>query len=370
MSESLKWIRDCVKEIEPYVPGKPIEEVQRELGIHDVVKMASNENPLGPSEKVKQAIAKIVNQLAVYPDSNAFYLREALANKLQVAMDQVLVGNGSDDVNKVLAETILNPSDEVIFPHPTFSQYEYVTVLMNAVPKPVAGKKGLGNDLTAIRAAVTERTKLVFICNPNNPTGTIVKKGELQAFLADLPATVMVVIDEAYGEFADDPDYPNAIDFIKAGAQNLVVYRTFSKIHGMAGLRLGYCVANPELIAEMMKVKEPFNASLVAQVAGIAALESPEHVQRSRELVLTEKQKFYAALDRMGVPYLPTQANFILIDCGRDSKEIYQYLLQNGIIVRATHSFGLPNHIRVTFGTPKQNERFLEVFQEAITQQK
>ncbi|HYH03528.1 MAG TPA: aminotransferase class I/II-fold pyridoxal phosphate-dependent enzyme, partial [Bacillota bacterium] len=261
MSEALKWVRDCVKEIEPYVPGKPIEEVERELGIQGVVKMASNENPLGPSEKVQQAIGRIVSQLAIYPDANAFYLREALARELQVSMDQVLVGNGSDDVNKVLAETILNPGDEVVFPHPTFSQYEYVTLLMNAVPKPVSGKNGLGNDLTAIRAAVTERTKLVFICNPNNPTGTIVKKVELQAFLADLPATVMVVIDEAYGEFADDPDYPNAIDFIKAGFQNVVVYRTFSKIHGMAGLRLGYCVANPYLIAEMMKVKEPFNAS-------------------------------------------------------------------------------------------------------------
>ncbi|HEY8464353.1 MAG TPA: histidinol-phosphate transaminase [Bacillota bacterium] len=366
MSEFSKLVRNCVQAIAPYVPGKPLEEVKRELGITGAVKMASNENPLGPSPEAKEAISRVLNQLAVYPDANAFYLREALARHLGVSQDQILVGNGSDDVNKVLGETILNPGDEVIIPQPTFSQYEYVTLLMNARPVRVAGKIGLGNDLTALRTAVTQRTKLVFICNPNNPTGTIVKKTELEAFLTSLPATVLVVIDEAYGEFADDPDYPNGIDFIKAGFQNIAVYRTFSKIYGMAGLRLGYCIANPALIREMMKVKEPFNTSLVAQAAGVAALQSQEHIQRSRELVLTEKQRFYRELDRLGVEYLPTQANFILINWGCDSKAIYQYLLQNGIIVRPTHSFGLPNHIRVTFGTPPQNERFFSVFRAGL----
>jgi histidinol-phosphate aminotransferase len=362
MSNQLKYVRDCVKDIAPYVPGKPIEEVERELGIKGAVKMASNENPLGTADAVKQAIAAAIGQVALYPDANAFYLREALATELGLPMEQILIGNGSDDVNKIVGETLLNAGDEVVIPHPTFSVYEYITRLMNAIPILVTARSGLGNDLEAMRAAVTTRTKLIFICNPNNPTGTIVKKIELKAFLDSLPASVMVVLDQAYGDFADDPAYPDGLELVKAGYQNVIIYRTFSKIYGMAGLRLGYCVTAPGLVAEMMKVKDPFNANLVAQAAGIAALGSKEHVLASQKLVWTEKRRFYQELDRLGVEYLPTQANFILINCGGDSKAIYQYLLQNGIIVRATYSFGLPDYIRVTFGTPEQDDRFFEVF--------
>jgi histidinol-phosphate aminotransferase len=362
MNNQLKYVRNCVKEIAPYVPGKPVEEVERELGIKGAVKMASNENPLGTADAVKRAVAAAIGQVALYPDANAFYLREALATELSLPMEQILIGNGSDDVNKIVGETLLNAGDEVVIPHPTFSVYEYITRLMNAIPILVTASSGLGNDLEAMRAAVSPRTKLIFVCNPNNPTGTIVKKNELKVFLDSLPSSVMMVIDEAYGDFADDPDYPNGLEFIKAGYQNVIVYRTFSKIHGMAGLRLGYCIANPLLIEEMMKVKDPFNANLVAQAAGIAALGSKEHVNASRHLVWMEKRRFYQELDRLGVEYLPTQANFILIDCGRDSTAIYEYLLRNGIIVRKTHSFGLPNYIRVTFGTPEQDDRFFEVF--------
>lgn len=363
MSNQLKYIRNCVKDIAPYVPGKPIEEVERELGIKGAIKMASNENPLGTAMEVKQAISRSLSQVALYPDANAFYLREALAAELGLPMAQILIGNGSDDVNKIVGETILNAGDEVVIPQPTFSVYEYIARLMDAVPVLVPARSGLGNDLTALRAAVTDRTKLVFVCNPNNPTGTIVKKAEIKAFLASLPTSVMVVIDEAYGDFADDPDYPNGLEHIKAGYPNVIVYRTFSKIHGMAGLRLGYCIADPLLIAEMMKVKDPFNANLVAQTAGIAALGSKQHVHASQQLVWSEKHRFYQELDRLGVKYLPTQANFILIHCGGDSTALYEYLLRNGIIVRKTHSFGLPEFIRVTFGTPEQNERFFETFE-------
>jgi histidinol-phosphate aminotransferase len=366
MSNELKYIRNCVKEIAPYVPGKPIEEVERELGIKGAVKMASNENPLGTAPEVQRAISEMIAKVALYPDANAFYLREALATELRLPMEQILIGNGSDDVNKIVGETLLNPGDEVVIPHPTFSVYEYITRLMNAVPVLVAARSGLGNDLEAMRAAVTPKTKLIFVCNPNNPTGTIVKKAELKAFLASLPQTVMVVIDQAYGDFADDPDYPDGLELVKAGYRNVIIYRTFSKIYGMAGLRLGYCVTNPKLIAEMMKVKDPFNANLVAQAAGIAALGGREHVRASRELVRTEKRRFYQELERLGVEYLPTQANFILINCGRDSTAIYDYLLKNGIIVRKTHSFGLPNYIRVTFGKPEQNGRFFVVFRAGL----
>jgi histidinol-phosphate aminotransferase len=366
MSSQLPYIRNCVKQIAPYVPGKPIEEVERELGVKGAVKMASNENPLGTAAAVKQAIAEAIGKVALYPDANAFYLRKALAAELGIPMEQILIGNGSDDVNKILGETILNSGDEVVIPQPTFSVYEYITRLMDAVPVIVASRSGLGNDLEAMRAAVTPKTKLIFVCNPNNPTGTIVKKDELKAFLDSLPATVMVVIDQAYGDFADDPDYPNGLELVKSGYRNVIIYRTFSKIHGLAGLRLGYCVANPELVAEMMKVKDPFNANLVAQVAGIAALKSKDHVRDSQRLVWTEKHRFYAELDRLKVAYLPTQANFILINCGRDSRPLYEYLMQKGIIVRATHSFGLPDYLRVTFGTPGQNNRFFEVFRAAL----
>jgi histidinol-phosphate aminotransferase len=359
-------IRDCVKNIAPYVPGKPIEEVERELGIKGAVKMASNENPLGASEEVRQAVIAAMDRVALYPDANAFYLREALAVELGLVMEQILIGNGSDDVNKIVGETLLNPGDEVVIPHPTFSVYEYITRLMNATPVIVPARSGLGNDLEAMRSAVTARTKLIFVCNPNNPTGTIVKSSHLKAFLDSLPSTVMVVIDQAYGDFADDPDYPDGLDFIKSGYQNVIIYRTFSKIHGLAGLRLGYCVSDPVLIAEMMKVKDPFNANLLAQAAGIAALGSKEHVRASQELVWTEKHRFYRELEQLRVDYLPTQANFILINIGRDSKAIYEYLMQHGIIVRATHSFGLPDWIRVSFGTPGQNDRFLELFGKAL----
>jgi histidinol-phosphate aminotransferase len=362
MDHNLKYIRNCVKEIAPYVPGKPIEEVERELGIKGAIKMASNENPLGTAAAVKQAITDAIGKVALYPDANAFYLREALAAELGVPMGQILIGNGSDDVNKILGETILEVGDEVVIPQPTFSVYEYITRLMNAVPVMITSRSGLGNDLEAMRVAVTAKTKLVFICNPNNPTGTIVKKAVLKEFLDSLPATVMVVIDQAYGDFADDSDYPDGLELVKAGYRNVIIYRTFSKIHGLAGLRLGYCLANPLLVAEMMKVKDPFNANLLAQAAGVAALAAKEHVRASRQLVWSEKRRFYREFDRLGVGYLPTEANFILIDCGRDSTALYEYLLKNGIIVRKTHSFGLPNYLRVTFGTPEQNDRFLELF--------
>jgi len=358
--------RECVDQIPPYVPGKPIEEVQRELGITSVIKMASNENPLGPSTEVRQALAQNLDKIGYYPDANVFYLKEALAKELDVDPDMIVFGNGSDDVNKVLGETLLNPEDEVIIAQPTFSQYEYITLLMGAKPVFIRSEH-LGHDLSAMLEAVTSKTKLVFICNPNNPTGTIVRKDELTRFLTELPKGITVVIDEAYGEFVTDPDFLSGLECLKMGFTNVVVYRTFSKIYGLAGLRLGYAIANPVLIEQMNRVREPFNVNLLAQTAGIAALNSKMHLTLSKELVKAGRSYFYEQLDAMGVKYLPTQANFILIHCGKDSRSIYEFLLQNGIIVRATHSFGLPEYIRVTFGTAEQNERFFKVFKQALS---
>lgn len=360
-----KMIRACIEKIPPYIPGKPIEEVERELGLNGVIKMASNENPLGPSKEVRQAIINSLDKVSYYPDANNYYLKKALADELEVKEEQIIVGSGLDDVNRILAETVLKPTDEVVIPQPTFSMYETVTLLMGAKPVLVKGS-GLGNDLSAMAAAVTKKTKLIFICNPNNPTGTIVKKDELQEFLRGLSRNILVVIDEAYSDFADDPEFPNGIDLLKAGYDNIIVYRTFSKIHGMAGLRLGFAVASPELIRNMLKVKDPFNVNLLAQTAGLAALKSKKHILLSKELVQMGRRFFYKELDELGIEYLPTQANFILINWGRDSREIYEFLLQNGIIVRPTHSFGLPNYFRVTFGTAEQNDRFFRILREGV----
>jgi histidinol-phosphate aminotransferase len=358
--------RNCIDKIPPYIPGKPIEEVERELGISGVVKMASNENPLGPSKEVRQAITQSLDKINLYPDASHYYLKQALCLELGFPADQILIGNGLDDVNRILAETILNPGDEVIIPQPTFSMYKSVTILMGAKPVLVKSATGLGNDLRAMKNAVTEHTKLIFICNPNNPTGTIVKKSELVEFLKDLPGGILVVLDQAYADFADDPEFPNGLDLIREGFDNLIVYHTFSKIHAIAGLRLGYAVAQRMLIEQMQKVRDPFNVNLLALTAGVAALGSKKHILLSKELVQMGRRLFYEELDDLGVEYLPTQSNFILIDCKQDSQAIYQYLLQNGIIVRPTHSFGLPNHIRVTFGTAEQNDRFFKIFRAAL----
>jgi histidinol-phosphate aminotransferase len=361
-----KIVRSCIVSIPGYIPGKPIEEVERELGLTGVIKMASNENPLGPSQEVRQALAQAIDRIALYPDANNFYLIEALATELEIPAESLIVGNGLDDVNRILAETLLNPDDEVVIPQPTFSQYEITTRLMGAKPVFASTAGNLANDLEAMRRCITSRTKLVYICNPNNPTGTFIPRDELTAFLKELSPQILVVLDEAYADFADNPSFPQGLDLLKNGQTNLIVYHTFSKIHGMAGLRLGYAAADPALISEMRRIKDPFNVNLLAQIAGVAALSAKMHVQLSRELVFSGRKSFYGELENLGVGYLPTQANFVLIDCGRDSRPLYEYLLQNAIIVRPTHSFGLPNHIRVTFGTAEQNERFFRAFREGL----
>jgi histidinol-phosphate aminotransferase len=359
-------IRPAVLSIPEYVPGKPIEEVERELGIRGAIKMASNENPLGPSPEVRAAAARAAEKIALYPDANAYYLKEAIAAKHGVDRASVLVGNGLDDVLRILAQAFFAPGDEIVIPSPTFSVYASVSLLMEAKPVLVRGAAGPAHDLSAMRAAVTDRTKAVFICNPNNPTGTYAGGAELAAFVESLPKGVLLVIDEAYADFADEPDFPRALDLVKKGGRRVVMLKTFSKLHAMAGLRLGYAIADPSIISAMMRVKDPFNVNLIALEAGIAALGASDHIERSLKLVREGKKRFYDELDGLGIGYLPTQANFILINLKRDSKPLYEHLLRRGLIVRPTHSFGLPNRIRVTFGTDEQNDRFFELLREAI----
>ena len=350
--------REPILGLKPYVPGKPIEEVQRELGLTGVIKLASNENPLGPSPKALEVLRGELSRVHLYPDSNDHHLKKAVAAKLGVSEEEIIIGNGSDEVMRVLGEAFLDPGDEVIIPTPSFSEYEYVARLCGATPVfvPLCDDK---MDLEAMAAAVAPRTRIVFICSPNNPTGTIITARELDQFLDRVPDHVIVAIDEAYSDYAESSDYHyRSLDYVVR--RNVIVTRTFSKIYGLAYLRLGYGVARPEITRPMRMAREPFSINGLAQVAGAAAITDEAHVEASRRLNSEGKLFLSAGLDKLGLRPVPTEANFILIDTGRPSLEVFEGLLRLGVIVRPAKSFGLPKHIRVTIGTPQQNARFLE----------
>ncbi|NSW83402.1 MAG: histidinol-phosphate transaminase [Syntrophothermus sp.] len=352
--------RNARKEIfslKPYVPGKPIEEVERELGLKDIVKMASNENPLGPSPRAQEAVVNAAKDLNLYPDGNCFYLKEKLAEKFDRSQDCFMIGNGSDELLRLITETFVQPSDEVIYGDPSFSEYEFMTCVMGGKVKPVR----LANftyDLQAMKAAVTENTKIIYVCNPNNPTGTVVTREQLEKFMESLDEDILVVFDEAYYEYVDDPEFQSGLEYLDRG-YNVIVLRTFSKIYGLAGLRIGYGISTPEIVAAVNRVREPFNVNLVAQKAAVAALEDEEHLTRSREINRQGKEYLYRELQAMGLRYVPTQANFIFLDTGQDCRQVFQQLLRQGVIVRTGDIFGYPTYIRVTVGTDEQNLRFI-----------
>lgn len=355
--------RANILRIPPYVPGKPIEEVQRELGLADVIKLASNENPLGPSPMALRAMQDAAARVSYYPDARAFHLREALAKRYGMDAAGVIVGNGSDEIIRLAAEAFLGPGDEAVICEPTFGEYLYAVHLLGA--EPVTVRADGGQDLEAISAAITARTKLVFVCNPNNPTGTAFGGDAFAAFLAGLPPGVLVVYDAAYREYADAGSLPDGPGLVRAGAP-LLFLGTFSKLYGLAGLRVGYGLGAPGLIDLLYRVKEPFNVNLVAQAAAAAALDDAEHVQKSLALNAAGKKQLYEGLAALGLDYLPTQANFILVDLGREAEGVYRALLARGVIVRPAGVFGLPRRIRVTIGTAAQNERFLAALAEAL----
>lgn len=356
-------IRREILGITPYVPGKPIEEVQRELGIVDVIKLASNENPLGPSPQALAAAKNLLDDSHLYPDGDAFFLKEALAAELGVRTEELIVGNGSDEIIKLLAEAFFHPDDEVIVADPTFGEYAYATQLMGARLVKVKGE-GLGHDLEKMARAVTDQTKAIFICNPNNPTGTMNSREELENFLRRVPDRVLVVIDQAYLEYVEAPDYPNGIDYRSDG--RVLALRTFSKIHGLAGFRIGYGVGSSTLIGYLNRVREPFNVNRLAQGAALAALNDDEHLRRSREMNKQGKNELYRAFDELGLAYLPSQANFILFSTLFAAQDVFQAMLRQGVIVRTADIFGLPNHLRVTVGTHEQNQRFIHSLREVL----
>lgn len=356
--------RPCLESINPYVPGKPIEEVERELGLTDVVKMASNENPLGPSPLAVEAIKEYLHKINLYPDGNCYYLKSALAEHYNLAEKNIVIGNGADELITLVGAAYLNPGDEIIMAKPSFSEYDFSARLMDAVPVYIPCKE-FRHDLKAMAAAVNEKTRIIYVCNPNNPTGTIVTHKELEEFLTELPPEILVVLDEAYYEYVGDPSYPHSLDFLRRGF-NVLILRTFSKIYGLAGLRVGYGLADEQVISDLNTVREPFNVNSVAQVAARAALKDKEHMEAVLRINTSGKEYLMREFTRLGLYYLPTEANFIFVKVGVDSRELFQKLLHKGVIVRTGDIFGYPQFIRVSIATEKANQRFIKALEECL----
>ncbi len=345
--------------------GKPIEEVQREYGLTDIIKLASNENPWGPSPKVLAALQAALPELHLYPDAQAYKLCRAIAARHGVAPEMVRVGNGADGLIRELCVAYLEDGDEVLTSASTFPVYDISASVMRArmVKTPL---KNFGFDLTAIAAAITDRTKLIFICNPNNPTGSVLNANEVAEFMAVVPDHVIVVFDEAYYEFVDAADYPDSLGYLRAGRRNVVVLRTFSKGYGIAGIRLGYAFAQPELLAPMRASAESFPVNRLAQVAGLAALEDDEFLARIVAVNAAGRTTLYREFARLELACLPSQTNFVLVRVGPDALTVYQKLLEHGIIVRPCTGYDLPEYLRITVGTEAQNIRLISTLESIL----
>jgi histidinol-phosphate aminotransferase len=357
--------RKCILNLTPYVPGKPIEEVKRELGIDDIIKMASNENPLGPSPAAIKAMKEAIGNVGLYPEGSCYELRQALSKHLDVDPDMLIFGAGADEVIHYLGIALLDSNDEIVQAYPSFVQYKAASTLMDCKTHMVP-LKNWTHDLDAMLDCVNEHTKLFFITNPNNPTGTIVSADDVERVLEVLPERCLLVLDEAYYEYVDYPCYTRSIQWVKQGF-NVIALRTFSKIYALAGLRIGYGIAPSHIIELLERVRAPFNVNSVAQVGATASLADPDQVERTRELNRRAKEYFYRELTAMGIPYTPTQANFLWIDVMRDCKEVFAELLKRGVIVRTGDIFGCSTHIRVTTGTDEQNERFIKTLKEVLS---
>lgn len=354
-----RFVKAHVAELEPYQPGKPIEELERELGIQGAVKLASNENPLGPSPKAVEAIRAAAEGVNRYPDGASFRLREALSRRLGIETNQLVFGTGSDELLELIAKCFLGPGDEAVLAWPSFAMYPIVVQGMGARAVTVPLDGDLIHDLPAMAAAIGERTRVVFVCNPNNPTGTSVGAEVFDRFAAALPQGVVLVVDEAYFEYVRRDDFPDALGWV-ARRPGTAVLRTFSKIYGLAGLRVGYGVMDPELAGYLERARHPFNVSLLSEAAALAALDDVEHVERTLRVNREGAENLSRELGALGIEVWPTDANFLLAKAGSGS---YEMLLREGVIVRPMGGFGLPEHVRITIGTPKENEKLLKALQ-------
>lgn len=354
-------VPEWVRTLTPYQPGKPIEELEREYGVHDSIKIASNENPLGPSPKAVAAINAALPDLHRYPDGDCFYLKRRLAEKLGVDRSRLILGNGSNELIEMIVRTFLRVGEAIVVGKHAFAIYHLVAQAAGgrtiAVPH-----NGFKFDLAAMAKAITSDTRIVFLDNPNNPTGTIYTRSEWEAFLRAVPANVVVVVDDAYFEFVDDPEYPNSLAY-QDGKRLLVTLRTFSKICGLAGVRVGYGISSPEIIDALNRIRQPFNVNSLAQVGALAALDDDEHIRRTQENNRQGLAYLRKELDRLGLEYAPSWANFLLVKVGAGA---YQRLLPDGVIIRPMGGYGFPDYARVSVGLPAENGRFITAMEKLL----
>ncbi len=352
-----------VRSLAVYVPGRPIEEVRRELGISDeIVKLASNENPLGASPAAVEAIRRASSQVNRYPDGGGFYLRQTIAQRCGVELGQVILGNGSTEIIEMLARAYLADGDEAVFSQQSFVMYPIAVAQVNGKGIAVPATPDRKHDVGAMLGAIGEKTKLVYVANPSNPTGTYVNREELSRLLDGTPEHTLVVVDQAYQEYVDRPDYPEAVDDLKKGRENVVILRTFSKIFGLAAVRIGYAIASPAVIETLNRVRSPFNTSAIAQEAAIAALGDVEWVERCRTENARERAFLESEMKRRGLRFTPSVTNFVLMETDCEAPPLIAELEKRGVIVRPVGGPGLKNCVRVTIGTRAENERFLRAF--------
>lgn len=369
MHSILDLVAPGVKGLKPYQPGKPIEELQREYGVQHVVKLASNENPLGPNPRVLDVIRDELPELARYPDGNGYELKHALANRLTVPMNMITLGNGSNDILELLTRAFVTPENEVIFSRHAFAVYPIVTQAVNARAV-VVPAKNWGYDLDAIQRAITSDTRLILIANPNNPTGTWLGAQALKQFIMNVPEHALVVIDEAYFEYASDArlgaaDYPNALQWLSV-FPNLIVTRTFSKAYGLAGLRIGYSVSHPQVADILNRVRQPFNVNSLALTAASTALADLNYLERAIDCNTSGMQQLVTGFTALSLPYIPSVGNFVCVEVGTTAAKVYDDLLHEGVIVRPVANYEMPNHLRVTVGTEAENTVFLNALKKVL----
>ena len=354
-----------LKELPTYQPGRPIEEVAREMGLPatEIIKLASNENPLGPSAKALRAMEEALKNLHLYPDGNAFYLKRKLAHKLGVDSQNLILGNGSNEIIEFVGHAFMRPGAEVVVSEYCFAIYPIVAKLFGATLVSVPAVD-YGHDIPSMIKAITPRTTVMFVANPNNPTGTLALREHIVELINKVPPNVLLVMDEAYYEFLSVP--MDLLPFIRMGQlPNLLLMRTFSKIFGLAGLRLGYGIGNPELIAALEKVRQPFNINTIAQAGAMAALDDEEHIQKTRDNNFGGLRFFEDELHRLNLRFIPSSANFVLVKVG-DGQRIFNELQRKGVITRPMGGYGLPEHVRISVGTPKENMKCLQALREVL----
>jgi histidinol-phosphate aminotransferase len=359
-------VKEQLLSLKAYKPGKTIEDVKKEFGLDHITKLASNENPFGCSPLVKTAISKQLDTIVLYPDGYATDLRESLAAYLRVDGSELLFGNGSDDIIQMISRALLSPTDNAVMANPTFPQYRHNAIVEGAEYREVPLIDG-EHDLNGMLNQIDDKTKIIWICNPNNPTGIYISTAKLLQFLKSVPKHVLVVLDEAYCEYAQADDYPETIPLLK-DYSNLLILRTFSKIYGLASLRIGYGVANYDFIQKIEPIREPFNTNRFAQAAALAALSDQSFIEQCVQKNRRGLEQYYQFCEEQQLKYYPSQGNFILINFNKDGNEIFQYLLERGFIVRSGQALGFPTSIRITIGTEKQNAELIQILKHMLTE--